>query len=197
MTRVIGDITTSLDGFVTGPGADVQHGLGLDADDLHDWATASDDPVDQGVLERASAASGAVLMGRRTFDIVDGAWSDGRGYGANQDARPPFFVVTSSRPDRVRLAETHDFTFVLDGPAAAVEAARAAAGDRDVYVMGGGRLVGSCLADGLLEELHLHLSPHVLGAGTPLYTGSGRHRLRQREVEVSRFAVHITYDVRR
>ena len=52
MTLVIGDITISIDGFVTGPGADPEHGLGRDADGLHAWALESDDPVDRGVLER-------------------------------------------------------------------------------------------------------------------------------------------------
>jgi dihydrofolate reductase len=195
MTSVIGDITISLDGFVTGPGADPEHGLGLDAEGLHAWALDSDSPVDRGVLERHSAASGAVVMGRRTFDTVDGAWSDERGYGADQDARPPFFVVTSRAPDAYRLADSHEFTFVLDGPAAAIEQARAAAGDQDVFVMGGGSLIGACLRDGLLDELRLHLSPEVLGAGTPLFADVGRHRLIQTGVEVSPVCTHLTYRV--
>jgi len=199
MARVIGDITMSVDGFVTGPGADLEHGLGLDAEGLHAWALDSDDPVDRGLMERLTADTGAVVMGRKTFDTVDGpgGWDEQMGYGADQAARPPFFVVTSSRPEQVRLAGTHDFTFVLDGPAAAVDAARWAAGDRNVYVMGGGALVGGCLAAGLLDQLRLHLSPEVLGAGTPLFAGVGRHRLVQRDVEVSASAVHLTYDVRR
>lgn len=189
----------SVDGFVTGPGADLDHGLGLDAEGLHAWALDSDDPVDRGLIESLTADTGAVVMGRKTFDTVDGpgGWDEQMGYGADQAARPPFFVVTSSRPEQVRLAGTHDFTFVLDGPAAAVDAARRAAGDRNVYVMGGGALVGGCLAAGLLDQLRLHLSPEVLGAGTPLFAGVGRHRLVQRDVEVSASAVHLTYDVRR
>lgn len=193
--RVIGDITISLDGYVTGPGADLQHGLGRDAEGLHAWALESDHPVDRGVMERHSAASGAVLMGRRTFDTVDGAWNAERGYGADLDTRPPFFVVTRRAPDAYRLADSHDFTFVTDGPAAAVERARAAAGDRDVFVMGGGALVGSGLRDGLLDELRLHVSPEILGAGTPLFAGVGRVRLEQTAVEVSPVCTHLTYRV--
>jgi dihydrofolate reductase len=197
MPLVIGDITMSLDGFVTGPGADLEHGLGRNADGLHAWALDSHDAVDRGVLERHTAASGAVVMGRRTFDTVDGAWSAERGYGADQDGRPAFFVVTSEAPLSYRLADSHDFTFVLDGAAAAIEQARTAAGDRDVFVMGGGALVGSCLRDGLLDELRLHLSPEVLGAGTPLFAGVGRHRLAQISVEVSPVCTHLTYGVAR
>lgn len=195
MTFVIGDITISLDGYVPGPGADPDHGLGRDAEGLHAWALDSEHPVDRGVLERHAANSGAVVMGRRTFETVDRGWSAQRGYGADRDARPPFFVVTSRAPASYRLADSHDFTFVLDGPAAAIQRARAAAGDRDVFVMGGGALIGSCLRDGLLDELRLHLSPEVLGAGTPLFDGVGRHRLRQTSVEVSPVCTHLTYDV--
>jgi dihydrofolate reductase len=199
MSSVIGDITMSVDGFVTGPGADPQHGLGLHAEGLHAWALESADPVDREQLRSSTADTGAVVMGRKTFDTVDGpdGWNEDMGYGADQDGRPPFFVVTSTRPHDVRLAGSQDFTFVLDGPAAAVSAARHAAGDRDVYVMGGGQLVGSCLAAGLLDQLRLHLSPEVLGSGTPLFAGVGRHRLVQREVRISASATHLTYDVRR
>lgn len=196
MTLVIGDITISLDGYVTGPDPGPGCGLGRNAEGLHAWALESDHPVDRGVVERHSAASGAVVMGRRTFDTVDGAWSAERGYGADQDARPPFFVVTSSAPQTYRLARSHDFTFVLDGPAATIERARSAAGDRDVFVMGGGALIGSCLRDGLLDELRLHLSPELLGAGTPLFDAVGRHRLEQTAVEVSPVCTHLTYRVR-
>jgi len=198
MGKVIADITMSVDGYVTGPGADLEHGLGPDADGLHAWALDSDDPVDRELLKSLSADSGAVLMGRKTFDTVDGpgGWNETMGYGATENGRPPFFVVTSTRPDHVRLAASHDFTFVLDGPAAAVSAARAVAGDHDVYVMGGGALVAGCLAGGLLDVLRLHVSPEVLGAGTPLFAGVGRHRLVQRDVRVSAVATHLTYDVR-
>ena len=195
MSLVIGDISMSLDGYVTGPDPDVDQGLGRDGEGLHTWAVESDHPVDRGVLERHAAASGAVLMGRRTFDIVDRTWTATMGYGAGQAARPPFFVVTSHAPTSHRLAASHDFTFVTDGAAAAVDRARAAAGDRHVLVMGGGALVGSCLRDGLLDELRLHLAPEVLGAGRPLFDGVGRHRLVQTGVEVSPVCTHLTYRV--
>ncbi|MGY1697006.1 MULTISPECIES: dihydrofolate reductase family protein [unclassified Geodermatophilus] len=189
MTLVIGDITVSLDGFVAGPDDAVEV--------LHTWALHSDDPVDRGVLERHVATSGAVVMGRHTFDEVDRGWVDGMGYGAALDARPPFLVVTGSPPAEHRLAATHDVTFATDGPEAALQQARQAAGDLDVFVMGGGALVGSCLRDGLLDELRLHLAPAVLGGGTPLFPGAGRHRLEQTSVEASRTCTHLTYRVRR
>jgi hypothetical protein len=84
MPKIIADITMSLDGYVTGLGADEQHGLG-DAPELHTWVTEQD-AVDTEILERATAQSGAVVMGRRLFDIVDGpgGWNEDMGYGADQ-----------------------------------------------------------------------------------------------------------------
>lgn len=191
---VIGDITTSLDGFVTGPNAGVSNGLGDDGEALHAWVF-SGHPVDRACLE-AGRDVGAVVMGRRLFDVVDApdGWQDGMGFGADVDARPPHVVVTTTAPEHPRLAATHDLRFVA-GVRAAVATAREAAGDRDVVVMGGGRTVGSCLEAGLLDRLVLHVSPLVLGAGTPLFDGVGRHDLVQREVTVSPHATHVVYDV--
>jgi dihydrofolate reductase len=194
MTKVIADITMSIDGFVTGPDPDLEHGLGHGGEPLHTWAF-SDDEVDAQVLADSTERSGAVIMGRRLFDIIDGpgGWNDEVGYGAKEVGTPPFFVVTHSKPESIRLAL--DFTFVTDGLASAVGLARAAAGTKDVVVMGGGDVVRQCVDEGVADQLVIHLSPVVLGAGTPLFAGASRRVLRQREVVVSSNATHLTYDV--
>jgi dihydrofolate reductase len=194
MPKVIADITMSIDGFVTGPDPDLDHGLGHGGEPLHEWVF-SDDEVDAQLLEESTARSGSVVMGRRLFDIIDGpqGWNDEMGYGAQHAASPAFFVVTHSRPESIRLAL--DFTFVTDGVASAIGQARAAAGTRDVVVMGGGDVIRQCIDEGLADELVLHLAPIVLGAGTPLFAGAARRELRQREVRVSPHATHLTYDV--
>lgn len=186
----------SLDGFVTGPGADLQHGLGIGGDPLHTWVMEPDD-VDADVLREATEMSGAVVMGRRLFDVVDGpgGWDDEMGYGAGLAATPPFVVVTHAPPAKVRLGLR--FAFVTDGVEAAVGHARAAAGDKHAVVMGGGNVIRQCLDAGLVDELRIHLAPIVLGDGTPLFAGSDRHSLVQRSVRVSRNATHLVYDVRR
>lgn len=194
MSTVIGDISISIDGYVTGPEPGPLTGLGSDGDALHAWV-GSGHPIDRAVLEETMALAGAVVMGRHLFDIIDGpaGWSDDVGRGADQAGRPPYFVVTSTPPGSVRLGL--DFTFVTDGIAAAIAAAARAAGEKAVIVMGGGEVVRSCLDAGLLDRLMLHISPETFGAGTPLFDGVGRHSLRQREVRVSDVAVHVTYDV--
>jgi dihydrofolate reductase len=195
VSKVIADITMSLDGYVTGPLADSQHGLG-DIDELHTWV-AEQDPVDTEILERATAATGAVVMGRRLFDIVEGpsGWTKDMGYGAQQAGTPPFFVVTHSAPQHVRLEQELGlrFTFV-HGLAAAVDQARTAATDGHVVIMGGGDVIGQAIEAGLVDELRLHLAPLLLGGGTPLFRAGTRQRYRQGDVRPSRNAVHLTYE---
>jgi dihydrofolate reductase len=195
MSKVIADITMSLDGYVTGPLAESEHGLG-DVDELHAWVMEQD-PVDTEILEQTTAATGAVVMGRRLFDIVDGpdGWTKDMGYGAQQAAAPPFFVVTHSAPQDVRLEreEGMRFTFV-DDLSAAVDQARTAATDGHVVIMGGGDVIGQAIEKGLVDELHLHLAPMLLGGGTPLFRAGTRQRYRQRDVRPSRHALHLTYE---
>jgi dihydrofolate reductase len=191
-TRVIADISISLDGYVTGPNAGVDNGLGDGGEPLHTWAF-SDDEVDAQILRTSTERSGAVIMGRRLFDIVDAphGWSDEMGYGAAEVGSPPFFVLTHTPPAAVRL--DLDFTFVTTGVADAVAQARAAAGDRDVVVMGGAEVVRQVVGAGLADELSIHLSPVVLGGGTPLFAPGTQLQLVQREVKVSSTATHLTY----
>ena len=196
MAIVIADITMSLDGFVTGKGADEQHGLG-DAPELHTWVMQQD-AIDTQILQQATAESGAVVMGRRLFDTVNSpdGWNKDMGYGADQTATPPFFVVTTHSPPRnVRLERELGmrFTFVSD-LVTAIEQARSAATHGDVVIMGGGDVIGQALEQSLLDELHLHLAPMVLGDGTPLFKPGTRQMYRQRDVRLSRNAVHLTYE---
>ena len=203
MTKVIADITVSLDGFVTGPDAGPGNGLGTGGEPLHHWVF-SDDPGDKRILAAATHRSGAVVMGRNLFDVIDGpgGWNDDIGYGAAEVGKPPFVVVTSSAPESVRLTGL-DWTFVTTGLEDAVATAREQAEaqsqqrgtDLDAVLMGGGALVGSALAAGLVDTLVLHLSPVILGAGTPLFTGSQPRQLVQREVVVTSTATHLTYDL--
>ncbi len=133
MTKIVADISMSLDGFVTGPDPDLEHGLGRGGEPLHTWAVQSTADVDAEIVRETTEATGAVVMGRKLFDIVDGphGWSDEMGYGAGLAGTPPFFVVTHSIPQPVRLRLR--FTFVTDGLEAAVNQAREAAGGKDVF----------------------------------------------------------------
>ncbi len=194
MGRVLLDITMSLDGFVTGPGADLAHGLGVGGDPLHDWIAGDDlADADREALDRNQAGVGAVLMGRRTFDFVDGP----EGWTGNDPGTtpPPIVVITSTRPARVRLDGW--FEFVTDGIHRALELAQKAAGDQSVMIMGGGHLCRQYLYAGLVDEVRIHVAPIVLGDGTPLFerTTIAPVRLIQRDAAVTPAAAHLTYDV--
>ncbi|MFE5734763.1 dihydrofolate reductase family protein [Streptomyces sp. NPDC056528] len=205
MTRIIADISVSLDGFVTGPDPGPGNGLGTGGEALHTWAF-SDDPEERRCLREGTARSGAVVLGRRLFDLVDGpgGWDDEIGYGAEEAGRPAFVVVTGSAPESVRLTGL-DWTFVTtglpDAVAAARERAEAASSrrgeDLDVVLMGGAATIASALEAGLVDVLTLHLAPVVLGAGTPLFAGGAPHTLVRTDVLPTPNATHLTYDVLR
>ncbi|MFF0809545.1 dihydrofolate reductase family protein [Streptomyces albogriseolus] len=205
MTRIIADISISLDGYVTGPDPGLLNGLGTGGEGLHTWAF-SGDPEDRRIVRETTERSGAVVLGRHLFDIVDGpkGWNDESGYGAGEVGKPAFVVLTSQPPASVRTSDL-DWTFVTtgvrDAVAAARERARAASArsgkDLDVYVMGGGITISSALDAGLIDVLTLHLAPVVLGGGTPLFTGGVARTLTQRSVTRTSTATHISYGVPR
>ncbi|WP_166349743.1 dihydrofolate reductase family protein [Phytoactinopolyspora limicola] len=198
MSKVIADISMSLDGYVTARGADQEHGLGIGGEAIHAWVLEKPrSPVDEAVLAHSFDTTGAVVMGRRLYDIVDGphGWSDDVGYGHDQDqaAAPPCYVVTHEPPAQVRLVSR--FRFVTDGVAGAIDQARSAAGHKDVVVMGGANVIDQSREARLVDELRIHLAPLLLGGGTRLFDLVGPMTLVQREVTESPRATHLTYEV--
>jgi dihydrofolate reductase len=200
---VIADITVSLDGFVTGPHAGVGNGLGDDGEPLHRWVFEGD-AVDRRILDTAMTRTGAVVMGRNLFDVVDApdGWSEELAYGGpGSTLPPPPVVVVTRRPvAHVRLADRfRDFAPSVER---AIEIARGHAGDRDVIVMGGGAVIRSCLAAGLVDRLILHVAPLVLGGGTPLFADDGvipalgRTELVPDGVDVTPYATHLHFRTR-
>jgi dihydrofolate reductase len=192
--KIVAEITMSLDGFVTGPDPDLTHGLGRGAESMHDWL-ASDHPADAEALAASMTGTGAVVMGRRLFDFVDGpeGWPDELGRPIEETGAPPIFVVTHEAPAATRLGPR--FRFVTGGLDAALDQACAATGDEDVNVMGGGDVVRQCVASGRADELRIHLAPILLGAGTPLFPDVPRRRLTQVAAVPSPHVTHLTYAV--
>jgi dihydrofolate reductase len=194
--QVIVDITMSLDGYVTGPGADVDHGLGIDGEPLHEWVF-SGTPEDGRILDDTTARTGAVIMGRRLFDVIDAphGWSESIGYGADRNGPAPVFVLTHQAPETWRLGDR--INFVTDGPHSALRQARAVAGEKDIVVMGGGAVCHEFLAESLADTLNIHLAPIVLGAGTRLFPAHDAKRLRLEQVGIvsTPSAHHLSYRV--
>jgi len=170
MGRVIAGMTMSLDGFVADADGKVDR---LYADLAELRRTPS--------METTIAATGAVLMGRRTFEM-----GDPDSYVGNYEFQVPIFVLTTHPPSRPPKQDDHlTFTFVGDGIAAAVSQAQAAAGTRDVQVVGGASVIQQLLRAGLVDELHLDVMPLLLGGGLRLLENldPDRIRLETREAE--------------
>jgi dihydrofolate reductase len=195
MSEIVVDISMSLDGFVTGPDAGPGQGLGRGGDAIHGWVYDPDSEVDQRILADSVTNTGAVILGRNLFDVVDApdGWSDDMGYGAQHAARPPMFVVTHRPPAQARLP----FWTFVGSVEEAVEQGRAVAGDKDVFVMGGGDVINQVVALGLADRIQIHLSPVLVGDGTPLFRGGELRELEQVDVQVSPHATHLTYRPKR
>ena len=162
MSNVIFDISMSLDGFVTGanPRPDEPNGDGGQV--LNEWAFGGDER-DRAVLEQGVAGLGAVIAGRRTYDLSLPWWGPD---GPSGEARVPVFVLTHEPPDEVLADGVYTF---VDGVERALEQARAAAGEKYVVVMGGADTGRQFLQAGLVDELSIHLVPVTLGTGTRLF----------------------------
>jgi len=181
------DISMSVDGYITGPNIDKYPGLGQGGEILHAWCWQ--DPDGPRLLDDALfATSGAVVTSRKVYDGT-GGWGEDGFY------RMPVFVLTH-RPHEVVVKGDTTFTFVTDGIGSAIAQARAAAGDKKVHVMGGASVVQQALAAGLVDSLHLHVAPVVLGAGTRLFDNlPGPVALERTEVVESRYGTHLRFRV--
>src|SRR5215203_5563143 len=161
LTEVIFDMSVSLDGFVRASNATPEQPLGDGGERLHEWAFGGDER-DREVLARGVQGSGAIIAGRRTYD--DSVPISGAG-----GPHPPIrvFVVTHEAPDAVPKGGV--YTFVTDGIESALEQAKASAGDKNVYVMGGPDTRRQFIEAGLLEEIGVHLVPVLFGSGTRMF----------------------------
>jgi dihydrofolate reductase len=198
MTKVAAGITTSLDGYVTGPDDGPGRGLGEGGERLHYWvfggpwrygeeARGEASDADKRYLDEAADRFGAVVAGRNTYDAA-GAWGGRNPFGGS------LFVVTHRMED-APPPET-GFRFV-GGVEEAVARAREAAGDKDVSVMGGADVIRQALGAGLLDELSITIAPVVLGGGKRLFDGFGQTVvLEHAGLLQSPFATHLTYRLR-
>jgi dihydrofolate reductase len=173
MATVMLDITMSLDGYITGPDDDPENGLGLrGGEHLHDWLFTGDTPSRLNpdfksdarsleVFEELFGRTGAAVVGRRMFELA-GRWG-----GEFPMKGFPVFVVTHEPP--ADFGGTTTFRFVTDGIESAIEQAKAAAGDKIVYVGGGASIAQQALNAGLVDEIQIHIAPVLLGAGRRLF----------------------------
>lgn len=200
MTQIFTALSASLDGYIAGPDDGPQQPLGRGGMRLFDWYSDGDTPSRYYESFKLSAASaevfdtmagrvGAVISGRRTYDITDGWGGDGPLPGA------PLFVLTHHVPEHVPQGISA-YTFVTDGIESAIEQATEAAGGKDVSLMGAAA-VQQALRAGLLDEIEIHLIPVLLCGGVRLldHLGDDPVELERLEVVDAPGVTHLRYRV--
>ena len=191
MQKVTSEISMSLDGFITDPAASVGGPLeGHDPGRLHDWRFDAKTETDVAILHEIYASTGAVVLGKRMFDVGFEPWGDPPPFGM------PVFVVTHEAREALSMQGGTTYTFVT-GIEAALERARAAAGDKNVGIWGGANLIKQFLQAGLLDEMQIHLIPVLLGGGVRLFEDldpEGIELRRAGSIETPG-ATHLRFDI--
>jgi dihydrofolate reductase len=184
---VVRSFSLSLDGYGAGPDQDLEHPLGVGGPEMFEWffrtrtwnamhgnggggETGADDEFASHAFENI----GAWILGRNMFGPVRGAWPDDswRGWwGEEPPYHVPVFVLTHHAREPLAMKGGTTFYFVTDGIESALEQAKKAAGEKDVRIGGGPETIRQYLAAGLLDELHLVISPVLLGRGEHLMHG--------------------------
>jgi len=181
MGKVLAGMTMSLDGFIEDRNGSVAR-LYPDFDALRQTD----------LLQEEIRRTGAVVMGRRAYDMAQG---DFTGY----EFQVPIVVLTHHAPETVANGENDRlrFTFVTDGIEHAIAQARAAAGEKDVAVIGGAQTVQQCLQAGLVDELQIDLVPVLLGGGLRLFAQPGSEPIELERIRVIEYPwfTHLRFRV--
>jgi dihydrofolate reductase len=198
MPKVIAAITTSVDGYITGPNDGPDMGLGEGGERLHYWVMGGpwsydNEPrggpegVDAEYLNESMARGGAIVVGRNMYEAA-GHWGEKNPFGM------PVFVVTHRPGDE---HDSDEFTFVGDF-GEAIDRARETAGDKDVSIGGGAAVIRQGLDAGIVDELHIIVAPVILGGGKHLFEDFTKSLdLENLGVRQSRWATFVEFAVKR
>lgn len=210
MTKVkVAGFAVSLDGYGAGPEQSLEDPLGKRGPELHGWfyptrtfqamvgGAEGSDGVDEDYARRAMEGFGAHILGRNMFGPVRGPWPDESWKGWWGEEPPyhcPTFILTHYPRDPIVMKGGTVFHFVTDGIEAALDQARAAAGGLDVKIGGGASTVRQYLEKRLIDEMHLVISPVLLGRGEALFAGLDLAALGYKVVgnEATSAATHVT-----
>lgn len=205
--RVAG-FSLSIDGFGAGIEQSLQNPLGKRGPELFQWFFGTrtframqgkaDGSVgtDEAYAARSMAGFGAFILGRNMFGPIRGPWPDDawKGWwGDNPPYHAPTFILTHQPRDPIVMEGGTTFHFITDGIEAALDQARAAAGGKDIKIGGGVSTVRQYLKAGLIDELHLAISPVVLGQGEAMFAGLDLHALGFKVTEhvATELATHV------
>jgi dihydrofolate reductase len=183
---LVSGFSISLDGYGAGSRQSTVDPLGVGGENLHDWLVSTrafkrthggvggDTGIDDDFAAKDLTGMGAWILGRNMFGPVRGPWPDEswRGWwGKNPPYHAPVFVLTNYARPSLEMEGGTVFHFVTDGIHAALERARAAAGSQDIRLGGGVATIREYLQARLVDELHLAMSPILLGSGEQLFAG--------------------------
>jgi dihydrofolate reductase len=210
---VVRSFSMSIDGYGAGPDQGLENPLGVGGPEMFDWffhtrtwnqmhgsaegETSGETGVDDDFAAQGFENIGAWILGRNMFGPVRGAWPDDSWKGWWGDEPPyhtPVFVLTHHPRAPLAMKGGTEFRFVTEGAEAALEQAREAAGGKDVRVGGGVATIRQYLRARLIDELHLVISPVLLGSGEPLLSGIDMRALGYecaRNVAGSRAIAHV------
>jgi dihydrofolate reductase len=209
MTRVrVESFTISLDGYGAGPDQDIDNPLGVGGKDLHQWfiptrtfqrthgAGDGTTGVDDDFAARGFRNVGAWILGRNMFGPVRGPWPDMNWtgwWGDNPPYHVPVFVLTHHARPSIEMEGGTTFHFVTGGIHEALDRAREAANGMDVRIGGGANVIRQYLQEGLIDELHIAISPILLGRGERLFEGADLRALGYECIEFvgSEKATHV------
>lgn len=163
MSKVFLSITMSLDGFTAGPEITQENPMGINGHLLHEWLFAGKQKEDEEVAAGMFENCGAVILGSRTYlTALEGAWE-------SQSPFPVPAIILSSQP----LNIIEGFSVISDGIKAALSKATSISHGKDILIMGGANVAQQFLEADLLDELHIHIAPILLGSGTRLFENMG------------------------
>jgi dihydrofolate reductase len=183
---VVRGFTISLDGFGAGPNQSLESPLGVGGENLHPWLIGTrtfqtmigqeggDTGIDDDFAAQSMSGMGAWILGRNMFGPIRGPWTDDtwRGWwGDNPPYHAPTYVLTHHPRPSLEMEGGTIFHFVTEGIEAALERARATAGQQDIRLLGGAATIRQYLQARLVDEMHLAVSPILLGSGEPLLSG--------------------------
>jgi len=188
MTQVrVEGFTISIDGYGAGPNQDINNPLGVGGTDLHQWLLPTltfqqslfgkdegTTGVDNDFAARGFHNIGAWILGRNMFGPVRGAWPDmeWKGWwGDNPPYHVPVFILTHHARPSIEMKGGTTFHFITGGIEEALDNARKAAGAKDVRIGGGTNTIQQYLREGLIDEIHIAISPVLLGSGERLFEG--------------------------
>ena len=191
MSKVYCEISMSLDGFTTGPNVRIGNGMGDGGERLHDWMFDAKTDADAKLVDERYATTGAVVLGKGMFDVGFEPWGDPPPFGM------PVFVVTHEAREPLPMQGGTTYTFVTSGIEAALELARAAAGDKNVGIWGGANIIRQYLKAALLDEMQIDLIPIVFGDGVRLFEGLDPEEIELRKTSSidTPAATHFRFEV--